>query len=228
MVFLTSQASSNAPVSQPSMSQTTESKMKTSYHKFYKKCQTCQLYICKITPLTKKFPIIEKLSLQKFPLSSTSMINLSSMMKKDSLKPGEEVDLKSKERKEPCIKKRSKKSKSGNMSNSERWLIDSRMKTRKKLKSLRIPATTIQTLNKKVSILTTHPLKAKKAASALLKGRASTWANLHKTKRIILAKAKHSKSHQTNSLSKRKQLKHSQSRSCKNYSKCQKGTAQDI
>jgi hypothetical protein len=156
------------------------------------------------------------------------MINLFLMMKKDSLRPGEEVDLKSKERKESCIKKRRKKSKSGNMSNSERWLIDSRMRTRKKWKSRKSPATTIQTLNNKVSILTTRPLKANKPVSALLKGRANTWVNLHKTKRIISAKAKHSKSRQMNSRSKRKQLKHSQNKSCKKYSKCQKGTAQDI
>jgi predicted DNA-binding antitoxin AbrB/MazE fold protein len=48
------------------------------------------------------------------------MTNLFLMTKKDSLKPGEEVDLKSKERKEHCIKKRRKKSKSDNTSNLER------------------------------------------------------------------------------------------------------------
>jgi hypothetical protein len=136
--------------------------------------------------------------------------------------------LKSKERKEHCIKKRRKKSKSDNTSNLERWLIDSRMKTRKKWKSRKSRATTIQTFNKKASIHTTHPLKVKKPASALLKDRANTWANLHKTKRIISAKVKHSKSRQTNSLSKRKKWKNSQKRWCKKYSKWQKGTAQDI
>ena len=115
------------------------------------------------------------------------------MTKRDLPKHGGEVDSKNKENNEYCIKSKSKKSKSGNMRNSERWLIDTRTKTRRKSKSQKNQAITIHSNRKKVLIHTILQQKARRQVSALLKNKAKAWVKNHKTRRTIWVKVKHNK-----------------------------------